>query len=180
MSRAADCHMVLRPHEEPGVVVKEVAVRSWPPAEPLCLRYIHPRWVVADGLDPAALKPDKVKTTINQIADRAWDWLKEHGPNLRAKWRAGVQISGEKINEVVELLLLQKRIEPVDIPKNNGFNTGYQVTGTAVDNAGQSTSPDTAGVGAGLPKGKSVQQPSPVVHMEDEQSSSPSGDADNA
>lgn len=32
MSRAVDCHLVLREHEEPGVFVMDAAVRSFPPA----------------------------------------------------------------------------------------------------------------------------------------------------
>jgi hypothetical protein len=58
-SRAADTHLVLRPHEEPGVVVLDAAVRSWPPIEPRCLRWSFPVWTVNDTLDPADLKPEK-------------------------------------------------------------------------------------------------------------------------
>jgi hypothetical protein len=58
-SRATDTHVVLRPHEENGVVVLDAAVRSWPPIEPTCLRWSFPIWTVEDGLDPAALKPER-------------------------------------------------------------------------------------------------------------------------
>ena len=37
-SRATDTHLVLRHHQEPGCVVVDAAVRSWPPIEPRCLR----------------------------------------------------------------------------------------------------------------------------------------------
>lgn len=36
-SRAADTHLILRPHEQDGIVVLDAAVRSWPPVEPRCL-----------------------------------------------------------------------------------------------------------------------------------------------
>lgn len=55
-SRAADCHVVLRQHEEPGVAVLEAAVRSFKPVEPLALRWEFPLWVPADGIDTRKLK----------------------------------------------------------------------------------------------------------------------------
>jgi hypothetical protein len=58
-SRAADTHLVLRPHEEPGVAVLDAAVRSWPPIEPKCLRWSWPVWTVEKSLDPADLKSEK-------------------------------------------------------------------------------------------------------------------------
>lgn len=58
-SRATDTHLVLRPHEEHGVVVLDAAVRSWAPIEPTCLRWSFPVWTVDECLDPSALKPER-------------------------------------------------------------------------------------------------------------------------
>jgi hypothetical protein len=58
-SRAADAHLVLRPHEQPGAVVLEAVVRSWPPVAPIVLRWEFPAWVPAPDLDPAALRSEK-------------------------------------------------------------------------------------------------------------------------
>lgn len=55
-SRAADCHLILREHEEPGVVVLEAAVRSFAPVEPLALQWQFPLWVPVAGIDPSRLK----------------------------------------------------------------------------------------------------------------------------
>jgi Bifunctional DNA primase/polymerase, N-terminal/AAA domain len=55
-SRAADCHIVLREHEESGVVVLEAAVRSFPPFEPLALRWQFPLWVADSSVDPGRLR----------------------------------------------------------------------------------------------------------------------------
>ncbi|MCD4824465.1 MAG: helicase RepA family protein [Phycisphaerae bacterium] len=55
-SRAADTHLVLRPHEEQGAVVLDAAVRSWPPIEPQSLRWTFPVYDYDDDLDPADLK----------------------------------------------------------------------------------------------------------------------------
>lgn len=55
-SRATDTHLVLRQHQEPGCVVVDAAVRSWPPPEPRCLRWEFPVWQPDEYLDPADLK----------------------------------------------------------------------------------------------------------------------------
>ncbi|MGE0755769.1 MAG: AAA family ATPase [Pirellulaceae bacterium] len=57
-ARATDTHLILRPHEEPGVVVCDAAVRSWPPVEPFCLRWQFPVWQRADELDPTQLRAE--------------------------------------------------------------------------------------------------------------------------
>jgi RecA-family ATPase len=41
-SRATDTHLVLRQHELDDVCVLDAAVRSWPPIEPICLRWTFP------------------------------------------------------------------------------------------------------------------------------------------
>jgi hypothetical protein len=58
-SRATDAHIVLRAHEQEGVVVLDAAVRSWPPIAPVCLKWDFPLFNPVDGLDPTALKPDR-------------------------------------------------------------------------------------------------------------------------
>jgi hypothetical protein len=55
MSRATDTHLVLRPHEEEGAFVLDVALRSFAPVRPRCLRWEFPLWVPADELDPVQL-----------------------------------------------------------------------------------------------------------------------------
>lgn len=55
-SRSVDAHIILREHEEKGVMVLEGAIRSFAPIEPLALRWCFPVWQPADGVDPAALK----------------------------------------------------------------------------------------------------------------------------
>ncbi|QOV91066.1 AAA family ATPase [Humisphaera borealis] len=55
-SRAADAHIVLRPHAVDGAVVMEAVVRSFAPVQPLCLRWEFPKFIPADDLDPSELK----------------------------------------------------------------------------------------------------------------------------
>lgn len=66
-SRAADTHLVLRPHSEPDAVVLEAALRSWPPVEPVALRWEWPLWTVDVDLNPAALQSERA---IRQAAQR--------------------------------------------------------------------------------------------------------------
>ena len=54
-SRAADTHLVMRPHEEDGAVVVEAVVRSFPPVKPVVLRFQWPFFVSASDLDPTQL-----------------------------------------------------------------------------------------------------------------------------
>jgi hypothetical protein len=60
-SRATDTHLILRPHEEPGAVVLDAAVRSWPPVPAQCLRWAFPVWMPANDLDPTLLRREKPK-----------------------------------------------------------------------------------------------------------------------
>jgi len=69
-SRATDTHLVMRPHEEQDVVVLEAAVRSWPPVEPICLRWTFPVWTPDDSLDPTALRSERPKRKRNAASDQ--------------------------------------------------------------------------------------------------------------
>ena len=55
-SRAADTHLVLRPHKEKGVIAVDCAVRSFEPMLPFCLRFDWPVWFRDDSFDPADLE----------------------------------------------------------------------------------------------------------------------------
>jgi hypothetical protein len=68
-SRAADAHVVLREHEEPGHVVLDAAVRSFAPVEPLALKWSFPLWLPADE-DPSRLKR---RPTGNELRQESRD-----------------------------------------------------------------------------------------------------------
>lgn len=84
-SRAADTHIVTRPHERDGHVVIEVLARSFPPADPVVARWEFPLWVPVEGLDPSALKGRKTRGEERQAEkDREGcceieDALESHG-----------------------------------------------------------------------------------------------------
>ncbi|MGE3805987.1 MAG: AAA family ATPase [Gemmataceae bacterium] len=77
-ARATDTHLILRRHEQEGVVVMDVAVRSWPPLEPRCLRWTCPVWELADDLDPKQLRQDgATKKHKTEEADEFPTWTPE-------------------------------------------------------------------------------------------------------
>ena len=53
--------MILRPHEEEKCVVLDAVVRSFPPPNPLCLRWSFPVWVPAPDLDTQRLAKGRRK-----------------------------------------------------------------------------------------------------------------------
>jgi hypothetical protein len=76
-SRAADTHVVMRPHKVDGAVVVEAAVRSWKPLVPFVIRWNNPGWVLAPELDPKdILKPNSGRTKKQTEAQ-------EPGANLK-------------------------------------------------------------------------------------------------
>lgn len=88
MSRAADSHLVLRPHQEDDCVVLEAAVRSFPPVDPLVLQWNFPIWTPATHLDPLALKTqksakseDERRQKLDENRRKVHDYLRQ--PELR-------------------------------------------------------------------------------------------------
>jgi hypothetical protein len=73
-SRAADAHLILRPHEDDGVAVLEAVVRSWPPVDRLAIRWEFPVWTLASDADPRRLRgpaaANRAKAAETLDADR--------------------------------------------------------------------------------------------------------------
>jgi hypothetical protein len=59
MSRAADCHLILRPHAEDGCAVLASALRSFAPMPSLGLRWTYPAWTLAPEIDVEQLQRDR-------------------------------------------------------------------------------------------------------------------------
>jgi RecA-family ATPase len=54
-SRAADTHLIIRPHQEENMAVVDAVVRSWPPVERFCIRWEYPAWQLDSEADPRKL-----------------------------------------------------------------------------------------------------------------------------
>lgn len=84
-SRAADAHIVLREHKEPNHIVLEAAVRSFPPVDPVTLRWEWPLWNLAVDVDPSQLATGQAKqqaardadgfAAIREVLSGADDWM---------------------------------------------------------------------------------------------------------
>ena len=68
-SRAADTHLILRPHQDDDIIVLESAIRSWPPMSPLALAWEWPLFKPTEEVDASALLGSaKPKTKPRDIA----------------------------------------------------------------------------------------------------------------
>jgi hypothetical protein len=66
-SRAVDAHITLRLHKEPGAMVMEAALRSFPPLIPVGLRYEYPLLSIDTSLDTGELhEPGKRKPQADE------------------------------------------------------------------------------------------------------------------
>jgi hypothetical protein len=64
-SRAADCHIVLREHEDDDIMVLDAAVRSFAPVESVAIKWTFPLWRIT-GADTSLLKGRKTANEQRQ------------------------------------------------------------------------------------------------------------------
>lgn len=71
-SRAADCHIVIRPHDGgDDLAVLDAAVRSFPPVEPQTIRWSFPLWTADEFVQPV-VKQQKSRNAV-QVASATKD-----------------------------------------------------------------------------------------------------------
>lgn len=115
ISRAADGHLVLRPHEEVDAVVLDARLRSWEPLQPIGLRWAFPVWYPDDNLDPNLLKGRKAPAEERkQEADKGdcekiLEALKD-GPKSVSKLSCSVGIGKLKLERLIGLMVHGKRL----------------------------------------------------------------------
>ena len=146
-SRAPDTHLVIRPHVEKGLFVAEAATRSFPPMEPVVLRWEYPRWSVDHEADPTQLAgktakaspEDKERKKAEQQAndekearerrdldcEAALAKLKQLKKATMTKWRTELAFSGTRIGVVAETLLAKGEIQTAFIKINGKGYDGY-------------------------------------------------------
>ena len=115
-SRAADTHLILRPHEESGCVVLDAAIRSFAPIEPMALRWEFPIWAPDSTLCPDDLKGTKSQreqtkeSKDSRQTELVFEKLKEHGPATVKKLIGQTGISRDKLQRLLGVLHSDKRI----------------------------------------------------------------------
>ena len=126
-SRACDTHVVLRRHEEEGVVVMDGVCRSFAPPTPCCLRFSFPVWNRDDTLNPAELEGREIqpkRTKSDPVSDIDNVVAILDTPMSKGKLEAKVQIelgySYHKAREIVNTALELGAIEERTIPNPSG------------------------------------------------------------
>lgn len=127
-SRAADCHLVLRPHAEDGLAVLDAAVRTFAPVESQTIRWNFPLWTLEDGVE-AILKADKTRGDSRQeakdrqsLSELAEIIRQNQGePKTAYELRKKVGYGQDKVNRLIRV----------------GLNEGtFVVTGTKIGRKG--------------------------------------------
>jgi hypothetical protein len=118
-SRAADCHMVLREHEEEGVFVLDAAVRSFPPVESVALRWDFPLWQPCDE-DPENLKGKRSPQDEKQAKQDDAGKLEIAaalltGPATASKLRKATGFSPGRVARLVGILTREGQIQSTQI-----------------------------------------------------------------
>ncbi len=110
-SRAADAHLVLRPHEDEDCAVLEAAVRSFAPVDPRVIRWEYPLWTVDEAADPKRLaRPVSKLEERRQLKDdedkqAIQDYLTSNGRATRKKLREMLGTTPDRIGRLMAKLV---------------------------------------------------------------------------
>ncbi len=131
-SRAADCHLILREHEEDDTVVLDAAVRSFPPVEPIVLRWEYPLWVRDEFGDPQQLKGSQNKKDEKQAQEDKEGMeqiavvLDKDGPALASVIRLRSGLGRTRAERLLGIMTQGGQIEATEIDyrgnKTNEYN----------------------------------------------------------
>lgn len=110
ISRAADSHITIRPHEDPDLSVMECVARSFKSPEPKSIRFDWPLWSLAET-KPVLRRPGRQKAEQQEEADQAnaqaileaTPFLPNSIQQSRLKERLG--IGSEKFNRLMGKLV---------------------------------------------------------------------------
>ena len=119
-ARAADTHMVIRPHETDGAFVVAASVRSWAPPEPFVMRWEFPIFAVDEYLNPKDLKSARPRKASNgdesdadaQPREQLMTVLRANQEGLtQTELRKKTRFNGPKFLRLVEPLLSAGLVE---------------------------------------------------------------------
>jgi hypothetical protein len=125
-SRAADTHLVLREHEQDGVVVLDAAVRSFPPVEPLAIQWTFPVWERVDDIDTTQLKGRKSPADERQThrdGEGKGDILEalKTGPATRRQLRTSLGMGPDRLNRLISQLIKSKEVEIIKLGEHENI-----------------------------------------------------------
>lgn len=131
-SRAADCHLVLREHEDDGCAVLDAAVRSFPPVGSAVLRWEFPLWNVDEDGDPSRLKGLNPKAEKQRDADleaqgKILDAL-DDGPKLATEIQDATGFGRDRVRRLIGILKNAGYVEETEVESHGRTRTGYRKT----------------------------------------------------
>ena len=133
-SRAADCHNVLREHEEPNVAVLDAALRSFPPVEPVALRWSFPLWTADESLDTGRLKG---RLTIGEQRQSERDsegleTLREalrEGPATPKMLRGRTGLGKARVDRLLDVLEAAQEVSAEEVKVRGQWTRRYTLEG---------------------------------------------------
>lgn len=135
-SRAADTHLVLRPHKEDSrrrrVFVLDGVVRSFPPLDPACVKWEFPRLVPDDAFNPEILKAHGE----DRRRAKAEDDKARVRKALTGKYETANAISGRvrmdrvRCHEILERLVQNGAAQSTRMNASGNPATGYRKSPT--------------------------------------------------
>lgn len=176
ISRSPDSHLIFREHEQPGISVMECALRSFPPLDPVPVRFTFPVWTIAEDVDASQLKGTK-QARDNEVANAKIEARRKKivaflgEPDVRKsgatrsaiKDGAGVSTG---LLEALRSLVKDGNLETCEIthPRNKTVSDGWRIkpdpesqpdSRTQPDSRNQSVNPGAEGMQADgrIPKG---------------------------
>jgi len=131
-SRAADCHLVLREHEDGGVFVLDGAVRSFAPVKPLALRWEFPLWTPAEDVDAKNLAGLKTRGEQRQSdKDReSMDAIREslsEGAATARQLREKVGIGKDRLARLLDLMVSKGHIATAEVTVKGNKCKEYRI-----------------------------------------------------
>lgn len=132
-SRAADTHLVIRPHADDGAAVLEAAVRSFPPVERLGIRWGHPLWLSDNGLDTKRLKRSTTAHELQQVdrdrkgCEAIVAALRASEPMTIRRLRNTTSYGVERLNRLVKLMESDGRLVGSETVVNGNPTTEYRL-----------------------------------------------------
>jgi RecA-family ATPase len=131
-SRTVDLHMVIRPHQEPGLAVLEATLRSFVPAKPMTLRWNWPLWTVADDIEPALPRNAKQAENVSAMRTKILKYLPAEWKSLSSlAERCGTKKTRNPFADIIEELTESGMIEISEdyvAPNSKRTTTGLRLT----------------------------------------------------
>ena len=144
-SRAADTHLIIRPHKQADVAVIEAVVRSLPPVDRLAIRWSFPVWEIAADADPRQLdspQQNRARATQDQKEIRLEDdrkavvaaMVRIGRAETKTLIRDAANLSGQRFGPPWASLLIDKTVIEVEVVKGNGRSyPGFVLSGEGTE-----------------------------------------------